>query len=141
MMRKKRSSAGATFNAQSRTVVASTEARAARVYKDRIVEAASDGTMVTRCYSGKPMRVLRNLYAEEWERKADEILPFPDQLITSLKAGVVDFAEDGTANADRTMMPAGQGAGGIDDLLPVAGIMERFLNEAREVIGRMGKLV
>src|SRR5262245_49764843 len=45
--------------------IATTEARAASQFKQRIVGARGSETAVTRCYSGKPMRVITNPYVEE----------------------------------------------------------------------------
>ena len=50
--------------------IASHEAQAAEDYKKRITEIGSADTIVTRCYSGKPMRVIRSPYVEDWERRA-----------------------------------------------------------------------
>jgi len=120
--------------------IASEEARAARVYKQRLVEAGSDETMVTRCYSGKTMRVLRNPYAEDCERHPEKILPFPDQLFASFEQGLTNYIEDDAADPEKTMMPAGQGVGAIGEILPVAEIIRRMLAQAQETIERLGTL-
>jgi enoyl-[acyl-carrier protein] reductase II len=120
--------------------IASVEARAAQVYKQRIVEADGGDTLVTRCYSGKPMRVIRNPYAEEWERRSAEILPFPGQLVASARAGVMSFAHDEATDPARTCMPAGQGIGGIGEILPARQIVERVLAEAADTIARLEAL-
>jgi enoyl-[acyl-carrier protein] reductase II len=120
--------------------IASAEARAAMRYKERIVAADGAGTVVTRCYSGKPMRVLANPYVEEWERRPHEIRPFPEQMLLSGRAGVMGMAADETVDPERTCMPAGQGVGGIHEVLPVAEIVDRVLREARETIGRVAAL-
>ena len=40
--------------------IASTEAHAGGLYKQVIVDADDEDTIITRCYSGKPMRVYKN---------------------------------------------------------------------------------
>jgi enoyl-[acyl-carrier protein] reductase II len=117
--------------------IASEEARASRVYKQRIVAAGGADTVVTRCYSGKPMRVIRNPYVEEWDRRSAEIQPFPQQLVASGKAGVMFFTRDATTDPVRTCMPAGQGIGGIGEILPAKAIVERVLAEAADTIARL----
>ncbi|MDJ0853459.1 MAG: nitronate monooxygenase [Myxococcota bacterium] len=122
--------------------IASHEARAAEGYKKRIAEAGAADTMVTRCYSGKPMRVLRNRYAEEWEEHPEEILPFPDQLAFSAREEVL-LALSGPLreiDPDRACMPAGQGAGAIHDVPSCAEIVRRVVDGARETIERLGAL-
>jgi enoyl-[acyl-carrier protein] reductase II len=120
--------------------IASAEARAALQFKQRIVEAGGADTTVTRCYSGKPMRVITNPYVEEQERRPGEIKPFPEQLIQSAVAGVMNYAVDEGTDPERTCMPAGQGIGGIRDILPAAEIVRRVMAEAEETIRRLGAL-
>jgi enoyl-[acyl-carrier protein] reductase II len=120
--------------------IASEEARASRTYKQRIVDAGGADTVVTRCYSGKPMRVIRNPYVEEWDRRSAEIQPFPQQLVASARAGVMSFAREEGTEPGRTCMPAGQGIGGIGEILPARAIVERVLAEAADTISRLEAL-
>jgi enoyl-[acyl-carrier protein] reductase II len=119
---------------------ASVEARAASQYKRRILEAGSADTIVTRCYSGKPMRVIKNRYVEERERHPEDILPFPAQLAASWQNKLTLYMDDDTTDPERTMMPAGQGIGGITEVLPAAEIIRRLVREARETIRRLSAL-
>jgi enoyl-[acyl-carrier protein] reductase II len=123
--------------------IASREAHAGRAYQEAIVRASGSDTAVTRCYSGKPMRVLRNAWVDDWEKRADEIQPFPAQMAVSARAGVFGLTSGDAERADpaRSCMPAGQGVGGIDEILPAGEIVRRVTEEARETIERMGKLL
>ena len=120
--------------------IASTEARAAQQFKERVVDAGSSDTVVTRCYSGKPMRVIRNPYVDEQERQAEEIKRFPEQLFQSAMAGVMNYVDDGATDRLRTCMPAGQGIGGIHDIVPAGEIVARVLREARAIVGQLDEL-
>jgi enoyl-[acyl-carrier protein] reductase II len=122
--------------------VASHEARAAQDYKKRIAEVRGEDTVVTRCYSGKPMRVIRNAYVEDYELRPEEIRPFPDQLVVSIKAGVFStvFPDTGPVDPSRSAMPCGQGAGAINDELSCAAIIEKVMSEAEETIERLSGL-
>jgi len=120
--------------------IASDEARASLAFKQRIVAAEGADTVVTRCYSGKPMRVIRNPYVEDWERRTHEILPFPQQMIASGRAGVMYFMREDGVDPARTCMPAGQGIGGIHEILPARTIVERVLAEAADTIARLDGL-
>jgi enoyl-[acyl-carrier protein] reductase II len=115
--------------------IASHEARAAESYKKRITEIRGEDTLVTRGYSGKPMRVIRNAYNEEIERHPETILPFPAQMAASARAGVTAMRDP-----ERDMMPCGQGAGGITDILSCREIVENVVREAEETIQRMSAL-
>ena len=120
--------------------IASNEARAAEKFKRRIVGATADETIVTRCFSGKPMRVIGNPYVDEQERNADKIKRFPDQMISSAMAGVMNYVDDSATDVERTCMPAGQGIGAIRDVLPAGEIVRRVMAEADDVLRRLGKL-
>ena len=74
--------------------IASHEARAAEVYKKSITEIGSADTIVTRCYSGKPMRVVRNAYIDDWESRPEAIQPFPQQMIVSQSNDVMPLLLD-----------------------------------------------
>jgi enoyl-[acyl-carrier protein] reductase II len=121
--------------------IASTEARAAQQFKDRVVESRGADTVVTRCYSGKPMRVINNPYVAQQEGAPEEIKRFPEQLVRSAMAGVMNYVDDTATDPQRTCMPAGQGIGGIHDVVPAAEIVARVLREARAVVGRLDELV
>ena len=120
--------------------IASNEARAARQFKQRVVAARGADTVVTRCYSGKPMRVIRNPYVEERERRPEEIKRFPEQLVRSAMAGVMNYVDDAATDPERTCMPAGQGIGGIHDICPRARSSRGCMREARAVMGQLDAL-
>ena len=118
--------------------VASTEAVGSNVYKARICSAGGADTAITRVYSGKPMRVINNPYVEAADPAA--IKPFPLQLMESSRAGVMAWANDATTDPARTCMPAGQGAGGIHEVLPAGEIVRRVLDEAEQTLARIAGL-
>lgn len=123
--------------------IASHEARAGEAYKKAIGEIGSDGTTVTRCYSGKPMRVITNPYVEEQERHPEQIQRFPDQMFASSQAGVMAALGGQTEGIerDRHAMPCGQGAGAIDDILSCQEIVDQTMSEAEAVISGLLPLV
>src|SRR5581483_5356550 len=57
--------------------IATPEARAVRGYKEALVRTAEDGTVISRAYSGKTMRVVRNRYTDDWEQRPGELQKFP----------------------------------------------------------------
>jgi enoyl-[acyl-carrier protein] reductase II len=107
--------------------VATQEAHAHINYKNKIVEADEDSTVITRAYSGKPLRAIRNRWTEEWEQRQDEILPFPQQFRHSARVYVVARRDGDT---DWGSMPCGQGAGLIHDLPSAADVVRRVVEEA-----------
>jgi len=115
--------------------IASNESQAAQGYRQAIVDAHDDSTMRTRAYTGKPARTIRNPYAEGWEKKADEIQPFPMQAGVSIQNNVMDYmGRTPIFDVERTFLPAGQGSGGIHNIMPAAQIFRDIVNESETII-------
>ena len=114
--------------------IATIESSTHENHKRKILQAGENGTVVSRTYTGKPSRILRNDYTERWKGHEDEVLPMPWQriwveaLVTPARAaGLVEIAN----------FPTGQVAGGIADLPPAAEVVERLVAEAQEVLSRV----
>jgi enoyl-[acyl-carrier protein] reductase II len=88
------------------------------------------------------MRVIRNAYVEDWERRPEEIQRFPEQMMNSARAGVMAALAGATEGIEeeRHCMPCGQGAGSIHDILSCKEIIDRTISEAREVLARLAPL-
>lgn len=122
--------------------IAATEAHAAPMYQDVIVNARDEDTIISRCYSGKPMRVYRNPYVMDWERRPQDIQPFPQQSIVSLKANVMGgiAGQMEGLDRDRSCFAIGQGSGAIRSVQPAAEIIAEVMAEAQAVMARLGRL-
>jgi enoyl-[acyl-carrier protein] reductase II len=112
--------------------IASVEALAHDNYKNKILAIDEEGTVVSRCHSGKPCRLIRNRFTDSWEGREDEILPFPMQTIkvgaeAARRARYDGEIEDGG-------IPAGQSAGLIRSVEPAEEIVRRIVEEARSVL-------
>lgn len=113
--------------------IATPEARSAPGYKDALLRTAEDGTVVTRAYSGKPMRAIRNSWTDHHDAHPEEVAPFPAQLGAAMRAGALHLGADEHASGvdpDRECYPAGQGVGAIDALVPAGDLVRRFVAEA-----------
>jgi enoyl-[acyl-carrier protein] reductase II len=119
--------------------IASSEARAHHHYKDRILDIDETGTVITRAYSGKTMRAIRTRYTEEWERKPEELQPFPMQAMRATQDGVWRSlaGPDAGLDPERDCMPAGQSAGGIHEVKPCGAIITDILAQAESILGRL----
>jgi enoyl-[acyl-carrier protein] reductase II len=119
--------------------IASKEAHAGELYKQVILDSSETDTIVTRCYSGKPMRVYRNDYVAEWETRPDQIQPFPAQAMLSHQARVMGGIAGQTEglDRDRSCFAMGQGAGGIKDVPSCREIVERVMAEVEAVVERL----
>jgi enoyl-[acyl-carrier protein] reductase II len=122
--------------------IASQEAHAGQMYRDVIVQATDEDTVRTRCYSGKPMRVKKNPYVEDWERRPADIQPFPQQAMVSHREGVMGGIGGQTEglDADRSAFAMGQSAGGVHDVLPAGEIVRRIMAEAEAAIDRVAAI-
>jgi enoyl-[acyl-carrier protein] reductase II len=119
--------------------IATPEARAVKGYKETLVATPEDGTVVSRAYSGKTCRVVRNAWTQHYEEHPEELQPFPQQLGVSYKGGANHLgAPDGTeVDVDKEFMPAGQGVGAIDTLIPAGDIVRDMVRVAEEAIERV----
>ncbi len=116
--------------------VATREALAHDNYKRKILEANEEATVVTRAFTGKDCRVIRNAYVEQWEERQHEIRPFPLQMMVDpekMTAAVVE------GNTDLGIMPAGQIAGAIRELRSAADVVREMIEEAEEVLRRLAE--
>ncbi|MBL8386376.1 MAG: nitronate monooxygenase [Burkholderiales bacterium] len=113
--------------------IATVEATAHENHKRRILEVDEEGTVVSRSYTGKPSRVLRNTFTDRWKGRDAELLPMPwqrirvESLVAPAKAaGRVDIAN----------FPTGQGAGAIRDMPTAADLVRRLVREAEAALCR-----
>jgi enoyl-[acyl-carrier protein] reductase II len=122
--------------------IASREAHAGGLYKQVIVDSGDEDTIITRSYSGKPMRVFNNEWVKDWEKRPQDIQKFPMQAMMSSQAGVmggIGGQIDGLSR-ERSAFAMGQGAGAIHDVKTSAEIIREIMAEAEEVIAKMAKL-
>ena len=123
--------------------IATPEAHGVVGYKDALLAAREDGTVISRAFSGKTMRVLRNDYTRYFEDHPDELQPFPAQLGRSMEDGAWHLGGGlRTAGVDpaREGYPAGQGVGAVTSLEPAGDLVRRTVAEAEQVLARIGRL-
>lgn len=111
--------------------VATREAHGHDKYKEAIVRASEEDTAITRAYTGKSARVLRNSYVDQWAGREAEIERFPIRLQQNwdtVEAGV----EHG--EVDRGMLPAGQVSVLIHEVEPAGEVVRKMMAEAERVL-------
>jgi len=120
--------------------IATPEARGLPGYKDTLLATAEDGTVISRAFSGKTMRVVRNERTNHYEQHPDQLLPFPKMLGQAFKdeAWHLGGGEDATGvDPDKEGYPCGQGVGAIDSLVPAAQIVADIVAEAERTLERL----
>lgn len=118
--------------------IATPEARS-RCSATRTSILASTKTTHDHVYTGKTCRVLRTAYATEFEQSGGKPEPFPMQVVRSMEDGANHLGADETAadvDPTREFMPAGQGIGAIDELVPAGDLVRRFVDEAEALLAR-----
>ncbi len=121
--------------------VASHEAHGHEKYKRRITEIDDEGTIRTRCFSGKPARMIRNTTTEAWEDidLQQKIEPFPRQFRVMQEWLGEDPYTTGRfeGKVETGALAAGQSSVLIDDVLPAGEIVARIVAEAEEALERL----
>jgi len=121
--------------------IATPEARAVRGYKDALLRTAEDGTVITKGYTGKTLRAVRNDYTNYVDEHPEVVQPFPQQIFAAGERGVFHLGGDESTDGvdpKQECYPAGQGIGAIDAVLPAADIVHRMVDEAESVLARLG---
>jgi enoyl-[acyl-carrier protein] reductase II len=119
--------------------IATPEARAAPGYKDALIRTAEDGTVISRAFTGKTLRAVRNTWTDWHEQHPEDLLPFPHQLGKAVNAGALHLGADESTpgiDPDRECYPAGQGTGAIHDLVPAGDLVRQFVTEAEAALAR-----
>ena len=117
--------------------IATPEARSAPGYKDALIRTPEDGTVISRAFTGKTLRAVRNKTTQYYEEHPEELKPFPDQMLVSTSGGFLHLPQGDDATGvdpDRECYPAGQGIGAIHDLVPAGELVGRFIAEAETAL-------
>ena len=113
--------------------LASVESVAHDNHKEKILAAEERDMVVSRSYTGKPSRVLRNVFTERWKNREADVLPMPWQ--RSWMAPLVAPAKE-AGRAELANFPTGQVAGRIRSIAPAAEIVREMVAEARDVLAQ-----
>ena len=112
----------------------SEESRLYTEHKGEIAATASEHFVVTRAYTGKPARDVRNVFIERWEKSGLPALQMPLQWVllrefraAALAAGRYDLINN----------PSGQGGGRINTVRPAHEIFEGLIAEAGATFDRL----
>ena len=121
--------------------IATPEARAVNGYKEALVASREDDTVISRSYTGKPCRVVRNEWTNYYEQNPQDIKTFPQQAIASSQANVNHLGHPSGTQVDtsREFYPAGQGAGAVNSLIPAGDLVRDIVAQAEKILNQLGK--
>ena len=118
--------------------IASAEAHAGQAYKDAIIGMTESDTVISKVFTGKTLRAIVNDSNRDFDNRTAK--PFGAQVAESVQlnrlgpiAGVLDVLPE------TQCLAAGQGGGGITEILPAGEIVRRTMAEAEAVLGRMAR--
>ena len=116
--------------------VASREAYAHINYKNLITDIDDQGTTRTRCFTGKPCRVIKNKTTVEWEGREAEIEPFPVQIrkISEYIGEDVYEASRLHGKVDIGTCAAGQSSALIHEIKGADELVNEIISEAEEIL-------
>jgi NAD(P)H-dependent flavin oxidoreductase YrpB (nitropropane dioxygenase family) len=113
--------------------VATKESREFEFQKRKIVAATDEDTRVTKIYSGKTLRAIRNKLIEAWDASGVQTLPMPMQSLLMMdlleglhQAGMTDYLSG----------LAGQVSGLITEVKGAAEVLEDIVTEAGEILSK-----
>ncbi len=104
--------------------VASEEAGCSKMHKEAVVDAGYEDTVRTLVVSGRPLRVRRNEYVAEWEKRENEV----KEMVESGVVPMVKDMDDGKEVDFPFLM--GQVAAVVGEVKPAASIIEEMVKEA-----------
>jgi len=109
--------------------IATRESIAPQFFKDAVLTAGAGDTVVSRAFTGLPMRTLRNCFASDYG--TGPVLP---PMLQSNAAEDIFKAAAQRGDAQYFPMPAGESAGLITDMPSAADIVRTIAREAEEIV-------
>jgi nitronate monooxygenase/enoyl-[acyl-carrier protein] reductase II len=121
--------------------IASREAPVSDGWKQAIAGARSEDAIKAHVFNditplpgtagyGTVLRSLRTPFLDQWNAKREEARRDRDRLLDQI------FASRRAGRETDTLLTAGQSAGGIKDVLPVAAILDRLVAETEAALSR-----
>lgn len=108
------------------------EAGTNSAYRRALMKASTVDTVITKVFSGRPARAIRNRFINEMEGSFCDLLPFPvqNELTKDVRGAGKEFAI-----ADLQSLWAGQGVGAIVNEEPVVDILASLVSEETNLDG------
>jgi len=123
--------------------IATPEARAVTGYKDALLRAHEDDTVISRGFTGKTLRAIRNQWTDYIDQHPEELAKFPEQMARAVQAGALHLGGDESSDVDpdKECYPAGQGVGAVHELVPAGDLVRQIVDEAEHALARAATTV
>ncbi|KAH9074713.1 2-nitropropane dioxygenase [Lactarius deliciosus] len=119
--------------------VASEEAGASKAHKQALLSAGHSDVVRTLIYTGRPLRVRRTPYVDDWEKNRQAEI----KELTS--KGIIPNQHELEKHPEKSIQAVsfllGNVAAVIDDILPAQTIVDNIVNEAAKILQDRSKLV
>ena len=103
-----------------------------RVNRDKLIQAGSADTVITRSESGKPFRQVRTGWSQAWEAEGAPVplkMPYQDVLVGDLLGAIEEHDIEPLIHSG-----AGQSIAYFNDVKPVAQIMQALIDETAQAL-------
>jgi enoyl-[acyl-carrier protein] reductase II len=123
--------------------IATPEARTVAGYKDALLGAHEDDTVISRGFTGKTLRALRNQWTRHIEEHPEELSKFPEQMGKAVAANALHLGgdEQTPVDPDKECYPSGQGVGAINELIPAGDLVRQIVDDAEHALARAARTV
>jgi enoyl-[acyl-carrier protein] reductase II len=123
--------------------IATPEARTVTGYKDALLRAHEDDTVISRGFTGKTLRAIRNEWTKYIEEHPEELSKFPEQMGKAVAANALHLGGDEKTpvDPDKECYPSGQGVGAIHSLIPAGDLVRQIVDEAEHALARAARTV
>ncbi|MBI3966152.1 MAG: nitronate monooxygenase [Chloroflexi bacterium] len=115
--------------------LATEEAFVHRNYKERLVAAAPEESVITTVYTGKTVHALKNRLTELWEKSGEKPLPMPLQGMRIGARTVYSGREQGIVDVGSVL--SGQAIGLIRDVVSAGEVVRRLVAETQDILGQL----
>jgi len=115
------------------------EANTVPFYKEQLLKAKSEDTIVSKSYTGRTMRVLKNEYTDYYEKHPSEIETPGKQIIKAVSSGAIHLGMGPETpkemiDVKKEAFLVGQIVGAINELKPAAKIVEEMVSDCIKIL-------
>lgn len=108
------------------------ESGAHEIYKQALLDSTEESTVITKVFSGRPARGIRNSFIKQWDASGVEPLPFPTQNTATRD---IRNAANSQSNLDYMSLWAGQGTRLLTSGQKAEDIVAETVRQALAILG------